>query len=55
MWEFLTTVATTVLNKESYMMFIVFAPILIVVGALATYVYFSYTGSTLKFKKDKVV
>lgn len=23
----------------------------IVVGALATYVYFSYTGSTLKFKK----
>lgn len=26
----------------------------IAMGALATYVYFSYTGSTLNFKKPKV-
>lgn len=53
MWEFLTTVTTTFLNKENYMASLGGLIVGVLIGALATFVYFSYTGSTLKFKKDK--
>jgi hypothetical protein len=36
------------------MLTIIFTVVGVVVGALATYVYFSYTGSTLNFKKPAV-
>lgn len=53
MWQFLTTISTELLHKESYMAFITGITAGILIGALATYVYFSYTGSTLLFKKVK--
>lgn len=54
MWEFLTTVFTTLLNKEVYMALLTGLFLGIVIGGLAAVGYFTYTGSTLKFKKDKV-
>lgn len=55
MWEFLTTVFTTLINKEGLMAAIVFLLTGIVVGASGITGYLSYCGSTLKWKKDKVV
>lgn len=55
MWEFLTTVFTTLINKEGLMVAIVLLFAGIIVGASGIIGYLSYCGSTLKWKKDKVV
>lgn len=54
MWQFLTTVFTALLNKEVYMALITGLFLGILLGGMGAVGYFSYTGSTLKFKKDKV-
>lgn len=54
MWEFLTTVFTTLLNKEAYMALVTGLVLGIIIGGLAAVGYFTYTGTALKFKKDKV-
>lgn len=53
MWEFINTLATTILAKENYVAFTVGNILGIVIGALACFVYFSYTESVLNFKRPK--
>lgn len=53
MWEFLTTIITNILNKEDYMNLFLGLIIGILLGGLSALGYFNYTGSVLKFKKDK--
>lgn len=53
MINFLTVVFNGIINKDTYVSFIVALMLGLIIGALATFSYFEYTGSTFIFKKAK--